>query len=60
MVTWPQGEWSQLTETPELGEFPMAWTPDGRQVIVNRGTIKSRIVRVSVTELLKENPDGAK
>ena len=60
LVTWPEGEWSQLTETPELAEFPAAWTPDGRQLVINRGTLKSRIVRVSVAKLVKQNPAGAK
>jgi Tol biopolymer transport system component len=52
LVSWPDGEWSALTESPGSAEFPEAWTPDGHHVVYMWGQLRSRIMSVSVADLI--------
>jgi Tol biopolymer transport system component len=54
MVTWPEGNWRPLTQTPGISEGLWALTPDGRQMVVTATSSSSRIMSVSVARLVEE------
>jgi TolB protein len=54
-VTWPDGEWVRLTQTPDVGEGMVgnsAFTPDGDELLVSVLTVSSQIMAASVADLL--------
>jgi Tol biopolymer transport system component len=54
-VTWPDGVWQPLTQTPDVAGFlagTISFTPDGRQVVFSALRYFSNIMSVSVADLL--------
>ena len=52
-VTWSQGAWRPLTQTPSSDESLEAFSPDGREMVISIGTNRSRIMSVVVERLLR-------
>ena len=53
-VTWPQGVWRPMTQTPRVSENLEAFSPDGKSMLIRAGTNRFRILSVPVTTLLTE------
>lgn len=51
IVSWPAGEWSQLTRTPGVNERPEAIAPNG-DVIVLAGRYSGTVVSIDVSGLI--------
>lgn len=52
-VTWPAGEWTEVTRTPGVRDLPWSMTPDGSSILVETNEVHTRLLSVDLTDLLR-------